>query len=231
MKKRVQHLLKLVPLEILVIGIVFLCCLSLFSFIVYAAVNRPEDAFDKNTIHFFALHATPPLVAAMQRITFFGSSTFLLPAYLVLVAWYVSRKKFQYAIDIAVIALSSTALMFALKQVFHRHRPALPVITGVSGYSFPSGHALSSFIFFSILVYLVYKTTWPAAGKILFTIVLLLYPLAVGLSRIVLNVHYATDVIGGFCLAVVWVIIAFSLLRKIRKSNPPATTGKFGKSN
>jgi len=225
MRTRIQSLLKLVPLELLVIAGVFLLSLFTFSFIVHEAVYEQEDVFDKNVISFFSAHSPGTLITLMKRITFFGSTTFLFPAYIILVAWQISKKKFQYAIDIGVIALSSTAMMFALKAFFHRQRPRLPIIKGITGYSFPSGHALSSFIFCTILIYLAWKSPLPPARKYFLMLFLFLCPVAIGLSRIILNVHYATDVIGGFCLAIVWVIVSFAILKKIRKNNLPPEAG------
>ena len=219
MRKRIQHLLGLVTLEIMVTAVVFLLALFAFSFIVHEAVYEREDIFDTRVIHFFSVHASPAFIEAMKFITFYGSTTFLLPAYIALIVLLIVGKKIQYAIDIAVIGISSTGMMFGLKQFFHRHRPPLPVIKAVSGYSFPSGHALSSFIFFTILTYLVWDGTMPPARKYTVMAFLFLCPLAIGLSRVVLNVHYATDVIGGFCLAIVWVIISFTTLKKIRRND------------
>jgi undecaprenyl-diphosphatase len=223
MRKRIQNLLRLVSLEILAAAVIFLLALFAFSFIVHEALYEREDIFDKNAIRFFSAHSSQTFIEVMKRITFFGSTTFLFPAYIALIAWQIFKKKPQYAIDITVIAVSSTAMMFALKQFFHRQRPQLPIIKGISGYSFPSGHALSSFIFCSILVYLVWKSSLQPVPKYISMAFLLLFALTIGLSRIVLNVHYATDVIGGFCLGIIWVIISFAILKKIRKNNTTNT--------
>jgi undecaprenyl-diphosphatase len=223
MRKRIQNLLRLVSLEILATAVIFLLALFAFSFIVHEALYEREDIFDKNAIRFFSAHSSQTFIEVMKRITFFGSTTFLFPAYIALIAWQIFKKKPQYAIDITVIAVSSTAMMFALKQFFHRQRPQLPIIKGISGYSFPSGHALSSFIFCSILVYLVWKSSLQPVPKYISMAFLLLFALTIGLSRIVLNVHYATDVIGGFCLGIIWVIISFAILKKIRKNNTTDT--------
>ena len=220
--KKIKKVFELVTLEFLVLGVVFTLALFTFSLIVHEAVLEKEDVFDNNVIHFFATHSSGGFIAIMEKVTFFGSTTFLLPAYVVLISWLASRRKKQYAIDTAIIAISSTAMMFGLKQVFHRHRPELPIIKGIGGYSFPSGHSLSSFIFCSILIYLVWKGTLKPVVKYLLMFILLLCPLVIGLSRVVLNVHYATDVIGGFCLAIAWVVLSFFILKRIRRNNPVA---------
>ncbi|MFT3933041.1 MAG: phosphatase PAP2 family protein [Chitinophagaceae bacterium] len=225
MKKRTEKLLQWIPLEILITAIVFLLSLFAFSFIVHEAVLEQEDIFDQSVIHFFSTHASPGLISFMEHFTFFGSTTFLLPAYLVLIIWLIQQKKTAYAIDTAVLGITSTALMMVLKNIFQRHRPALPVIRAVSGYSFPSGHSLSSFVFSSILIYLVWKSNMKPGLKNILLLLLILYPLLIGLSRIVLNVHYATDVIGGFCAAIVWVILSFVITQKLRKQQGVNNSG------
>ncbi len=226
MKERLYKLLKRVPAEILVIALAFLLSLLAFSFIAHEAVYEREDVFDQAVIRFFAAHASAGFIAVMKIITFFGSTTFLFPAYIVLIVRYITAKNYQTAVEIAVIGITSTSLMFGLKQVFHRQRPQLPILQGISGYSFPSGHALSSFVFCSILIYLLRKEQWTDVLKNLLTALLLLCAILIGLSRIVLNVHYATDVMAGFCLGFAWVIIAFAILRQFRKNN----TGNNGPS-
>lgn len=221
MKKRLENLLKLVPLQLLVISAVFLLCLFIFSFIVYEAVYQQADIFDDAVIRFFSRHASPAFILLMERITFFGSSTFLLPAYVLLVGWHLAKRKFQYAFDIAMIAISSEAMLFSLKLFFHRHRPAMPILKDITGYSFPSGHSFSSFVFCIILIYLVWKGTLLPIQKFILISLLAMCPLLIGLSRVVLNVHYATDVIGGFCMAIMWVLLSFTILQKTRRKNLP----------
>jgi undecaprenyl-diphosphatase len=218
MKERIQSLLRRAPMEILATAIAFLLSLLVFSFIVHEALYEREDVFDQAVIRFFDAHTSAGFINIMKGITFFGSTTFLFPAYIVLIARYLSRKDFQNAVEIAVIGSSSTAMMFGLKQFFHRQRPQLPILQGISGYSFPSGHALSSFIFCSILIYLLRKENLPIIQKNVLTTLLIIAALLIGLSRVVLNVHYATDVIGGFCMGFIWVIISFAILKKFRKN-------------
>lgn len=214
-----QDIVKQVSFKVLVVALLFLASLFIFAYIAREAVYEHEDTFDLNVIAFISSHLTPQMIRAMRDFTFFGSSMFLLPAYLSLVGYFMIRKKLHYAIDIAIISLSSTGLMLALKQVFHRHRPQLPIIKGITSYSFPSGHALSSFIFCSVLIYLVWDAKLHPAWKYFLIALLVLFSVTIGISRIVLNVHYATDVIAGFCLGIMWAILCFYILKKIRLTN------------
>jgi len=111
-------------------------------------------------------------------------------------------------------------LMFLLKDIYHRHRPDLPLLRELNGYSFPSGHATDSFIFCSILIYLIWKSKISATWKYILAAFLVLFSLSIGASRIILRYHYASDVLAGFALAFAWVIFSFWILGKIkRKTN------------
>jgi membrane-associated phospholipid phosphatase len=219
MKKKIANIVSKIPLELLTVTVLFLFSLLSFSFIVHEAVYEKEDVFDQRSIQFFAAHSSAATIAFMKRITFFGSSTFLLPAYIILIIRYLLKKDVQNAVEIGVIGASSTLVMFGLKEFFRRQRPDMPIIKGISGYSFPSGHALSSFIFFTILAHLVWQENFSKGVKYLLTAGCMLCAVLIGVSRLVLNVHYATDVIGGFCLGIIWVIVSFAILKRFRKNN------------
>ena len=215
MQTQKEKLVKQISLKILAVAGLFLLSLFVFAYIADEAVLEHEDVFDNNVHAFFLAHSTPGFIQLMRDFTFLGSSYFLLPAYIVLILFFVIKKRYRYAIDISIIALSSFFLMQLLKQVFHRKRPDLPIIKGITSFSFPSGHSLSSFIFCSIVAYLVCNSAIRTIYKAMLTILLLLLAVTIGISRVVLNVHYATDVIAGFCLGVMWVILSFWIIRKI----------------
>jgi undecaprenyl-diphosphatase len=223
MKERVDAVLKKLSLELVIISAVFLASLIGFGWLVHEVFGETGNGFDNDVIVWVAAHRTPALTSFMEFITFFGSSSFLLPAYILLSAWLISKKKKRNGIAIAIIGLSSTLLMNLLKEYFKRHRPPVPVIKQLTSYSFPSGHALASCIFYTILCYLVIRSPLRPVYKTVLVSVLIVLALLIGLSRIVLNVHYATDVMAGFCIGTVWVIFSFAVTRKFFSA---ATVGK-----
>ena len=75
------------------------------------------------------------------------------------------------------------------------------------GYSFPSGHAMVSFGFYGFLIYLAYKKINNKKIKYPLIISLALLILLIGISRIYLGVHYATDIIGGFIIGFIYLIV------------------------
>lgn len=88
----------------------------------------------------------------------------------------------------------------ALKLVVSRLRPVLDApITGTVGYSFPSGHALNITVGTTVLLVLLWPL-WSTTGRVLATAAAALIVLAVGLDRIFLGVHFASDVVAGYLL-------------------------------
>ncbi len=217
MDKQSKGLLQRVSLEVLVLAALFLGSLFIFAYIAHEAVFEREDVFDTRVHAYLLAHTTPELIEVAKIFTFIGSSFFLSPAYIILVGILIILKRKRYALDISIVALSSFLMMQLLKQVFRRKRPDLPIIKAIHTYSFPSGHALSSFIFCSILTYLVWQGKGHFVFKWVLTVLLFLLAVAIGISRIVLNVHFATDVIAGFCLGVMWVTLSFWIIRKINQ--------------
>jgi undecaprenyl-diphosphatase len=209
MNNKKNKLLKLISIKVVLISILFIVSFFIFALIAHEAVSENEKVFDDKVIAFFSSITTPGLIQVMKIFTFFGSSTFLFPAYIVMVAYFLIKKKFRYGIDIAIIALSSETLVQVLKLVFHRKRPDLPVLKGIATYSFPSGHTLSSFIFCCIIIFILFNGKWKAMYKWILSVFLIVFAVTIGISRIVLRAHYPTDVIASFCLGIIWTILSF----------------------
>lgn len=215
MKKKFRDLIVEIQLKTVLVAVLFLVCLFVFGYLAHEIVGENETAFDEKAFHFFAAYSSPGFITVNRIFTFFGASYFSISVYIILlIILFVSGRKAD-GINVAIIAITSTALMFLLKEFFHRKRPDLPVVRSLSNFSFPSGHALSSFIFCSVLVYLVWKGGLHNMWKWILSVLLMLFSICIGISRIVLRYHYATDVIAGFCLALAWVIFSLWLEKKL----------------
>jgi undecaprenyl-diphosphatase len=116
---------------------------------------------------------------------------------------------------VPAIALSSLALMFGLKHLFDRNRPLIPLLEEARGLSFPSGHALMSVTFYGLLIYIVFKGFKNKPLKWTLIAMLLALILIIGFSRIYLRVHYASDVIAGFCVGLLWLVICVWVLNRL----------------
>ena len=88
-----------------------------------------------------------------------------------------------------------------------------------TGFSFPSGHSMAAMAFFGLLVWLVWHSEKPRSVRIGCCIGFSIIIVLIGISRIYLGVHYASDVLGGFCVSLAWLaiytnIVAPALLRE-----------------
>jgi len=215
MKKLIREVITEIEVKTLLVSLLFLLSIFVFGFLAHEVVSEDETSFDNNVFAFFSLHTTGGLVSMMRILTFFGSTYFIIPAYIILIVVLSLIHRRSDAINVAIVAITSTLLMLGLKQFFHRHRPELPLVKTLTNFSFPSGHALCSFIFCSVIIYLVTKGNLALKWKWIFSILLVLFSIIIGISRIVLRYHYATDVLAGFCVGFAWVIFSLWLERRL----------------
>src|SRR4030095_9291334 len=144
----------------------------------------------------------------MLFITFLGKHQFLIPANLILIFYFLLvKKQTWFSIRVITIAISSLVLMLLLKQLFQRKRPLAPLLQAAKGLSFPSGHAIMAVTFYGLLIYIFLHTVQETACRYLLTSLLIALILLIGFSRIYLRVHYASDVLAGFIIGLMWLLI------------------------
>ncbi len=205
---------KWITLRFILALVLFSITLLIFAVIANEIVLEHENSFDQNIFRNLQSIVSPATTRFMQAITFFGSANFLFGAYIVLICFYIIKRKSQLALDVAMIGLSSTGILFLLKDIFKRQRPLDPLIQQVSGFSFPSGHSFSSFTFFGIIIYIIWQTNIQKFWKILIALILFSFATIIAFSRVYLRVHYPSDVVAGFCLSIAWLMLSLWLLHK-----------------
>jgi len=194
-------------------------CLAIGSILAILAIllfgNLAEDllsheltVFDSSFTTLIGEFSTPAITRIMKCITVFGSLRILIPVAIAAIFMLYKKKKPYWDSLLVVMALSGGWLLSELlKSIFHRPRPELTGLVEVSGYSFPSGHAMVSVAFYGFLAYLLWfnlhhsKLRFPATFAIVILIVL------IGISRIYLGVHYPSDVLAGFAAGGFWLTV------------------------
>ncbi|PRY16535.1 undecaprenyl-diphosphatase [Pontibacter ummariensis] len=213
--KKVLASTALFTVELLFIWFLFLVCVTVFLYISSEILEGDKLALDDAAFDFAASVGSPGFESFIKVITFFASKYFLIPAALLLIAFFLFVRRHKwYSIKVPVVALGSITLNVILKFFFDRPRPLMPLVEA-SGLSFPSGHSMVAASFYGLLIYLIWKNVRPPAWRNTLVAFLVIFVLLIGFSRIYLRVHYATDVLAGFSAGFLWVVIGISVLRRI----------------
>ena len=210
--------LTLLSVELIIVLIIFFIALILFIEIARKVFLSNQNEIDTKVFAFVSRFVSDATTDIMLFFTFLGTHYFLIPANLLLMAYFLFIKKHKwYSIKIPVIALTTTGMLFFMKHLFNRPRPLIPLLKEAKGLSFPSGHAMISFTFYGLLIYIVWESVAKTWVKWTLSILLMLLIFMIGFSRIYLRVHYPTDVMAGFCVGMVWLVIAIWVLNIIEK--------------
>lgn len=113
---------------------------------------------------------------------------------------------------IIINLLVSILLNIIFKGIIQRDRPLEDFLIIESGYSFPSGHSMVSMAYYGLIIYFIYKKIKDKRVRNVLMILIGLLILAIGFSRIYLGVHFASDVIGGFLISIIYLVCAIKLL-------------------
>lgn len=184
--------------------IIFALTLIVFLLIVEDIFENDIYKFD-NLVYKYVSKIINPQITTFARIfTNVGAAYAIIP--ICVIMFIVLKDKmeaFFITLNIAIVV----PINFILKNIFVRPRPTEFRLANASGYSFPSGHSMASMAFYGFLIYLILKNVKNKAIKWSISIFLSVIIILIGVSRIYLGVHYASDVLGGFLLAVAYLTI------------------------
>ena len=157
---------------------------------------------------------TANTTAVMMFISHLGSAIVLITLAITFILLLKNKKDARcIALNLVLVFLLNRILKF----IIARPRPEMLRLVPEDGYSFPSGHAMVSMGFYGFLIYLIYIKIKNKKVKYPLIIFLSLLILTIGISRIYLGVHYFTDVIGGFIIAIIYLILFIKFLYKNNK--------------
>ncbi|TZF81499.1 phosphatase PAP2 family protein [Pedobacter sp. BS3] len=215
--RTVAALLLFTTETLIALTLVILALVAFLAIVQYVFVDQAQY-FDDAAFGYVRSLVSNRNTSLMLFLSFLGNYQFLITANILLTLYYLFIKKHRwYSIKVPVIALTSVILMFLLKFMFSRQRPLIPLLEPAHGLSFPSGHAMSSVTFYGLLIHICWHTVSSGYKRTLIIIALLLLILSIGFSRIYLRVHYASDVLAGFCTGTLWLVISLAILQKLEK--------------
>ncbi|WP_194287418.1 phosphatase PAP2 family protein, partial [Gracilibacillus oryzae] len=138
----------------------------------------------------------------MEYMTEAGSVLFVTCASIVLFIYllFFSKKSKWIAVFFAVNMIGISGLTKLLKLFFERERPELLAQYDGTGFSFPSGHSTGSITFYGFIIYIVAISNIKKGWKICIISLFTLLILSIAFSRVVLSVHYFTDIVAGLAV-------------------------------
>ena len=153
-------------------------------------------------------HADPQVTRFMLIVSRLHDPWVLSLVMLCLAAALLYRRNWVWLLSVLLAIPGGMLLNVLVKQAFQRARPTFddPVLTLLT-YSFPSGHAVGATLFYGVLATMLVTRakTWRLRSVIVLTALAMVA--LVAFSRIYLGVHYLSDVLGGFAVAVAWLTL------------------------
>lgn len=196
--------------------IVMLVCTVFFLWIVKNISEEDINKYDYMIYSVVIAIMNPVVTVFFKIITHFGDWTVIVPVCIICVVFLKRRKD-------KCLVISSLVVIFILNQVlktiFNRPRPLENRLIEASGYSFPSGHSMISMAFYGLFIFLACNNIKNKKIKYTICIGLAILITLIGISRIYLGVHYASDVIGGFLLSIVYLIVFTQITKERQEIN------------
>lgn len=224
MKKKLRYLIGFTLTTpgalLLVIESIIGILLSILS--LYLFLKLAKDVFE-NEFYFFdtlilqslSTIRSPLLTEIIFFVTFFGGPFLLVGTTLLIILLTYKRHMKECLLFIFTLGMGTT-INIVLKNLFGRNRPDLSPLQSLTDYSFPSGHAMNSFIFYALIAYFIYHFTGKRRLSAVISVLLLLLVVLIGLSRVYLGVHYPTDILGGY-IAGLFIFVAVLVLERTLK--------------
>lgn len=199
--------------KLIIKKVLLIVSISILLMLIIGLLYDKLNFLDQTIYNFIIRFKSSFLTSFFKFITFFASIEWFVILGIIILIFNKDRKlnlvMILYLIFIALIT-------FFMKSLFIRERPYDLMIIEEIGYSFPSGHSSVSLAFYGFVSYLVYKSKLVKGKKILLISLLLAFSFLIGISRIYLGVHYPSDVMAGFMVGIIYLMI-FILVYDIEK--------------
>lgn len=199
-KKKIILIAVLLSIFFLIMTLVLLDKIGSFDSMMYEAVRSLESNFFDSYFTF---------------ITRFGDTSVIVCLVIILM---IVFRNFD-GLVLGILASGSSLTNFIIKNIVGRERPNVLKLIEEGGYSFPSGHSTIAVSVYGFLLYLVLRKIKNKYLKVGLSSLLVLLIISIGVSRIYVGVHFASDVLAGFALSLAEVLFATLVFDKWVRGN------------
>lgn len=198
MEKNEKYIRKRRVEKITAASVISLCLIIFFALTLMVEAGSTAWLDDPVRNFMYSLR-NDGLTVVMKVITYMGNWQTITALCIVLIL--IKSTRFTYGIPVSVGAILVTVLNKIIKSVVQRPRPDdVLFLIEQGGWSFPSGHSITSMCVFAMLIYLIRVNVKNRGLANTLTVLLIIPMIFIGISRIYLGVHYPTDVLAGWCL-------------------------------
>lgn len=178
--------------------------------VVYETRPLPLDLAVQEAFFSLRCRVLNPIVIAITHL----SDTVTIVAFCAVLLVLPNRKK--YGVPLSLAALGGLAFYKPMKHIFLRARPDAALhLVEQGGFSFPSGHSVTSIIFYGLSIYLLNKHCKNDKLRRALTVICGFLALTIGPSRIYVGVHWPTDVLAGWCIGGAVLLVSICILERI----------------
>lgn len=203
-------MMKKILKENILLLILLIVVVILLSIIMCSSLHDKIIVFDHKVIEFINNSVDNRLTNLFKYMTNFGD--IYIPLIIIVCILFFFKNKWYFYLQ-SIVYLFSGIITYLIKLIVSRPRPLEAIIDIPKSFSFPSGHTLTSFVFYGYLYYIL-TINLEKKYKIIFGIIFGILILSIAISRIYLGVHYFSDVIAGFILGSICLLLSINITKK-----------------
>lgn len=163
-------------------------------------------------IYEFIFSFNNSILTNIFKLISFIASTKMIVLYNIIIVIVMIIRKSNKLLLVPIASSISAIVNNLIKVIVARERPGINPLVIETTYSFPSGHSMISILFFGTILYILNRDNYKY--KRVFNIIIPIYILSVGISRIYLGVHYFSDCITGYLIALIILLLLTNIRRK-----------------
>lgn len=210
--------------------LVSLIFLLTFLEIAFDVISRETAALDQSITNFISIFRNLSIARYFLFFTDIGYVYGIAVFATVLIILFIMLGKRREALFTAFTVFAGVVSFSVIKLIVARPRPSIfYALAPRTGFSFPSGHAVGSVVFYGFAAYLLARMFEGKLPKTIFWFLAVFLPLNIGLSRIYLGEHWTSDVLAGWALGLAIAIFSASLMRELEKGKPLDVRPVFSK--
>lgn len=187
-----------------------IAALFAFAVLLVCVIKDCTVGFDDPIREWFYCLRSPALTGAAIVITTLANKYVIIGLCLLLLI--LPKTRMTFGIPLSVGALVTMLMNSLIKHLVERPRPEVVHLVTEHGFSFPSGHSITSMFFYGFAIWLVWRYVDNQTARRILTVLLAIPMLLVGPTRIYLGVHFPTDVLGAWCLGFAAIVLFIEII-------------------